>query len=339
MYQTKPHTFITGTTMFKPQSLHMYAISLLLLVMTPLVTIAQPIVDDEGQEISFAKPFSKIISLYPAHTENLASLGCDTELIGIGESDNYPEKFTSKPRFSYRDNTEKFLAAEPDLLLIRPMISRSQPELIEKLRAIGITIVSLQPTSIDQMFSYWQKLGDLCGRNDQAQKMAKKFSDDLTRQEALLPQNEKDRPGVYFESIHSKMKTFDPDAITMFALKIGGGNNIAVDASGRNDSNIAPYGKEKLLSKAEEIDVFLSQVGRMNRVSLTDIYSEPGFQLIKAIRTKSVCLIEEDIVSRPTMRLIDGIRQIHSCLYPNSPSATSMTTGNKPKPTIHITRQ
>lgn len=312
---------------------------LLLSVTTAFSARAQSLVDDEGREVFFEKPFTRIISLYPAHTENLASLGCDTELIGIGDSDNYPEKFSEKPRFSYRDNTEKFLAAKPDLLLIRPMISRSQPELIEKLQTTGITVVSLQPTSINQMFSYWEKLGALCGQSAQAENMVQEFKNEVAIQEALLPQREEDRPGVYFESIHNKMKTFDPDAITIFALKIGGGRNIATDASGRNDSNIAPYGKERLLSKAEEIDVFLSQVGRMNRVSLEDIYHEPGFQLIKAIRSQSVCLIEEDIVSRPTMRLIAGIRKIHSCLYPAESSTSIMSTGNRSKPTTQLTRQ
>lgn len=321
------------------QILFYLIVSLLFLAVTSVSPTAHTLVDDEGKTITFTKPFSRIISLYPAHTENLAALGCNAELIGIGDSDNYPERFTAKQRFSYRDNTEKFLAANPDLLLIRPMISRSQPELIEKLRATGITIISLQPTDIDQMFSYWLKLGDLCGRTIEAQQMVKDFKDQLASQEALLPPDEHSRPNVYFESIHSKMKTFDPDAITMFALKEAGGNNIAVDASGRNDSNIAPYGKERLLAKAEDIDVFLSQVGRMNRVSLTDIYNEPGFQLIKAIRNKAVCLIEEDIVSRPTMRLIDGIRQIHSCLYPGESSATSMPTGNKPTTTTQNIRQ
>jgi len=334
-----PLTSTTDIPMSKPRLPHILVISLLLSAMTTFTLSARPLIDDEGQEISFTRPFSRIISLYPAHTENLASLGCDDALIGIGESDNYPEDFSSRPRFSYRDNTEKFLAAAPDLLLIRPMISRSQPELIEKLRATGITVVSLQPTSIDQMYAYWQQLGDLCGRTDQAEKMVKTFKEEMTRQETLLPPDENDRPGVYFESIHSKMKTFDPDAITMFALKVGGGKNIAVDASGRNDSNIAPYGKERLLARAGEIDVFLSQVGRMNRVTLADIYDEPGFQLIKAIQTRSVCLIEEDIVSRPTMRLIDGIRQIHSCLYSRKPSATSTAPGNMPQPTIQLTRQ
>lgn len=281
---------------------------------------AQTIVDDEGQSLNFTKPFSRIISLYPAHTENLAAMGCNEEMIGIGTGDDYPPEVAGKPRFSYRDNAEKFLAARPDLLLIRPMISRSQPQLIDKLRATGIQVVSLQPTSIEGMFAYWHTLGKICGQEERAAQMVKKFTETVDDLKKRLPPEDK-RPQVYFESIHAKMKTFDPQAITIFALTAGGGRNIATDATGRNDSNIAPYGKERLLAKAAAIDVFLSQVGRMNRIGRADIYHEPGFQLIKAVRNHAVCLIEEELVSRPTMRLLTGIEQIHSCLYKNAPAA------------------
>ncbi|WP_228721335.1 ABC transporter substrate-binding protein [Desulfosediminicola ganghwensis] len=274
------------------------------------------ITDDEGSTIRFDKPFSRIISLYPAHTENLAFLGCDEEFIGIGRSDNYPASISDKNRFSYRDNTEKFLAARPDLILIRPMISRSVPELISKLRSAGITVVSLQPTNIDQMFDYWRLLGLLTGKTTEADKMVQQFTLALDQLEDSIPVPREERPRVYFEAIHSKMKTFAPDAISMFALETGGGLNIANDAVARNNSNIAPYGKERILAKANEIDIYLSQTGRMNRVSLTDIYNEPGFQLIKALQTNSVFLVDEELVSRPTMRLLTGISKIQSALYP-----------------------
>jgi iron complex transport system substrate-binding protein len=311
--------FNTGTAMHNRHIKIIKLLSLLLTVATvalPASVLSFEITDDENQTVNFTAPFSRIISLYPAHTENLAYLGCDAELIGVGESDNFPEAISSKPQFSYRDNVEIFLAAKPDLILIRPMISRSQPELIEKLRASGITIISLQPTSITQIFSYWQKLGQLCGRTDAAELMAQQFQQTLAELKTNIPEQQSDRPLVYFEAIHNKMKTFAPTAISVFALTAGGGRNIADDAVGRNNSNIAPYGKERLLSHADSIDVFLSQTGRMNRVSVDEIYNEPGFQLIKAVQNKSVFLIEEELVSRPTMRLLTGISKIQSFLYP-----------------------
>jgi iron complex transport system substrate-binding protein len=45
--------------------------------------------------------------------------------------------------------------------------------------------------------------------------------------------------------------------------------------------------------------------------------NEPGFKTIKAVAEGEVYLIDEQIVSRPTMRLLDGIYQIGKILYPD----------------------
>lgn len=301
---------------------------LLLIAVAVSPARAATFTDDEGQTVTFDRPFSRIISLYPAHTENLAYMGGDAALIGIGEADRYPESIAGKARFNYRDNAEKFLAAAPDLILIRPMISRAQPELIHKLRESGITVVSLQPTNFDQLFPYWQKLGQLSGRSAQADLMIQNFRKSLADLQAKVPADPEKRPRVYFEAIHSKMKTFDPAAISIFALTAGGGRNVASDASGRNNSNIAPYGKERLLSKGDSIDIFLSQVGRMNRVTLEEIASEPGFNLIKAVRTHCVYLIDEEEISRPTMRLLAGIARIQALLYPDLEKSQQQPAGH-----------
>ena len=155
--------------------LRLLLLLLALVTLMPRPGLAQQIVDQDGEKLTLGKPFTRIISLYPAHTENLAQLGLDSEIIGISTSDTYPEIITAKPRFSDEDNAEKFIAAAPDLILIRPMISRAHPELIKKLRQTGITVVSLQPTTIAEMFSYWQILGQLTGRTSEAQAMQKRF--------------------------------------------------------------------------------------------------------------------------------------------------------------------
>ena len=283
--------------------------------------------DAEGVEVQVIKPFARIISLYPAHTENLISLGAKESLIGVSTSDNEEQpELQGKPKFSYHDNTEKFLAAAPDLIIIRPMISRSQPELIAQLRQAGITVVSLQPTRIEEMFTYWQQLAQLTGREQQGKNMVEQFKKHVTLFGQVIQADVERRPKVYFESIHDKMKTFSPDAIAMFALEAAGGVNVAGDAVGRNNSNIAPYGKERLLSHGDEIDVFVSQVGRMNPISLQDIFSEPGFQLIKAVRENKVFLIDEETVSRPTLRLLQGIAALQAFLYPQSAQSTELVT-------------
>ncbi len=277
---------------------------------------AATLVDQDGNKITFARPFKRIISLYPAHTENLLALGLDQELIGVSAGDE-AAVVRGKEQFRATDNPEKFMAAKPDLILIRPMISRAHPQLLSQLKEAGITIISLQPTSIEEMFGYWHTLGDLSGRAGEAAAMIRTFQSELAAiQQARDKVPVAGRPRVYFESIHGRMKTFAPTSMAVFVLENGGGVNIAADATAKNATNIADYGKERILSHAADIDIYLAQQGQMNRVTRAMIEGEPGFQAIKAIQEGNIFLIDEELVSRPTMRLLQGIRQVRQLLYP-----------------------
>ncbi len=243
------------------------------------------VIDSSGQTLQVTKPFTRIISLYSAHTENLCSLGAEAQLIGIGKGDDYPPVILGKPDFSYREDPEKFIANRPDLVLVRPMIERSYPEFINKLRQAGITVFSLQPNTIEENFAYWRTLGTLTGREAQAKEMITAFTTRLAKvQERLQNIPPEKRPKVYFESIHSKMKTFARDSIAVYVLEQAGGINLAADAEQVRETNIAAYGKERLLSRGSEIDIFLAQEGKMNPVGEEIIRDEPGFQAIKAVR-------------------------------------------------------
>jgi len=280
---------------------------------------AATITDAAGKVIEVNKPFTRIISLYGAHTENLFSLGLDEEIIGVSKSEDYPPKAMQKEVFDYRGDAEKFLAARPDLVLIRPMIQRSKAKLVAKLVEAGITVVSLQPTNIDQTYSYWRKLGVLTGREQSAEKMVQGFKAGLAEiEEQVKTIPAESRKRVYFEAIHRKMKTFAPSSMAMFALTSAGGVNAAPDAKRVRTSNIAAYGKERILARSEEIDVFLAQKGAMNRITRDTIINEPGFAAIKAVRDGQVYLINERLVSRPTMRMLEGIRRIGAILYPKT---------------------
>jgi len=53
----------------------------------------------------------------------------------------------------------------------------------------------------------------------------------------------------------------------------------------------------------------------MNHVTEKMIEQEPGFMAIKAVRNKKIFLVDEKIVSRPTLRLLEGITTIYNLLY------------------------
>lgn len=280
------------------------------------------VVDRSGRRIEVGMPFCRIISLYGAHTENLFALGLDEEIIGVGRNEKFPPEALKKPVFSYHDDAEKFMAAKPDLVLVRPLIDRVYREFVRKLEQAGIAVVSLQPVGIMDMYDYWRDLGRLTGREASAERMVAGFRSAVaavTARVVRIPEAQRKR--VYFEAIHRKMKTFSRSAIAMFVLETAGGVNVAADADQMRQTNIAAYGKERILAKAGEIDVFLAQHGPMNPVSVEAIKSEPGFSVIKAVRENQVYLIDEMIVSRPGPRLIEGILRIEAILYPKNAAA------------------
>ncbi len=277
---------------------------------------ADIIVDNHGRQIEIKTPFNRIISLYGAHTENLFSLGLGDEIIGVSVNDSFPAQARKKMKFSFHDDPEKFIANRPDLVLIRPMIDNGYPQFVQQLERYGITVVSLQPATIPQMYVYWLTLGRLSGKQDQARKMVSGFQKKIAHIQTLtqaLPEKKK----VYFQAIHTRMKTFTPGSMPIFALETAGGINVASDARASRNTNIAIYGKEQILEKASKIDVFLAQRGIMNPVHKEQIINEPGFKIIKAIKNKQVFLIDENIVSRPVPRLYEGIVTMGKLLYPD----------------------
>ena len=304
-------------TRFLVQGMRHVALYLLAAMVLFAATIrAETLTDSDNRTVTFEHPFSRIISMYTAHTENLHALGLTTQVIAVSRGTGlYP----GVPRLNFRDDPERFLALKPDLVLIRPMLSRAHPQMVKRLEESGITVVSLQPVSVDDMFLYWQELGRLTGRRKQAAGMTAQFSSEVRsfrERVSNIPLCK--RKKVYFESIHSKMKTFAPSSMAMFCLETAGGINIAYDAQRVRSTNIAYYGRERILSKAGEIDVFLAQKGRMNPVTVEEIINTPGFEVIKAVQNHRVYLIDEGLVSRPVPGLMQGIEKIYSLLYANT---------------------
>jgi len=292
----------------------MGVLGILLLYTAP--SMAQTIVDHRGRTHEFKVPFKRIISLYGAHTENLFYLGAGEQVTGVSVNDTYPEQVKTKRKFSYHDDPEKFIAVRPDLVLIRPMIENGYPGFVRQLQAYGITVISFQPATIEDVYQYWLSLGKLTGKTRAAKMLVSRFKKNIrqiqTKTTAITPKKK-----VYFQAIHRKMRTFTSGAMAIFALETAGGINIASDARASRNTNVAIYGKERILSKSDQIDVFLAQKGIMNPIRKTDIINEPGFQIIKAVKENQVYLIDESMVSRPVPRLYQGILTIGKRLYPN----------------------
>lgn len=277
--------------------------------------------DSAGREIRVNEPFSRIVSLYSAHTENLYTLGAADQVVGVSRIDaamdgDIGRWAKQKKTLSARNSPERFLAASPDLVIVRPMLDHGYPRLMNQLGRFGVQVISLQPGDIDEMKTYWRILGRLTGREPAAEAMVERFEAGVSKAKAIsgaIPE----RKTVYFEAIHRRFKTFSPGSMPLFALDCAGGINIAHDARPSRGTNIADFGMERIIARGEEIDVYLSQTGHMNRATIEEIRSVPGFTTIRAVRKGEIYRVDEGIVARPTIRLLEGIARIGAILYPD----------------------
>lgn len=258
-------------------------------------------------------PGPRIISLYAAHTEVLLRLGARDNIIGVSRQESYngPETEGWRPEtFSYKDDVEKFLAAKPDIVLARPQHTAGGKHMTEALESAGIRVLPMQVLAASGLYGYWRELAALVGREKEAEEMIAWFDREVMRYRAAS-NKKKANPGVFIESIHREVKTFTPDSLPVWLVELAGGRNVANDAEPATPGVIiAEYGPERLLAKADEIDIFLSQQGAMNRTPVEAVRQRDIYQPLAAFKHGRVFKIPEAILARPTPSLLEGLALI-----------------------------
>lgn len=286
--------------------------------------------DDDGSKISLNKPCSRIISLYSAHTENLYYLGAGNKIIGRYKTCSYPPEAVSLKTYDYNSDPEKVIAAKPDLVLIRPFISKKAPKFVKALKDAGICVVSLYPENIKDFDGYITKLAELTGTESKAETLLTDFHSNIKKTEKFASAA-KQKKTVFFESTEENIRTVTPGSMAGQAIVAAGGINIAKDCKPLSKgSTIAPFGAEKLLKCANSIDVYISQTGSMNSGGdKQSIGERAGFSTIKAVKNGKVFLVNEEIVSSPTFRYEKGVHEIARDLYPEIMDSVGSYKNNK----------
>ncbi|SHJ84023.1 ABC transporter substrate-binding protein [Paramaledivibacter caminithermalis] len=275
-------------------------------------------IDDSNVRIKMNSYAKRIISLYPAHTENLFSLNLDKEIIGVSKSDNYPLAVLDKEAYDYEGEPEKILTAKPDLVLITPFIERENPNFVKTLRRTGINVVSLYPTEFKDFSSYIKKLGMLTGKKNTAKILIENYNHQIQEIKEAT-KNIDNKVNVFLETSEIEYKTILPNSFAAEAIKIAGGINIAKDAA-QIDKRlpIADFGKKAIMENSGNIDIYLSQRGgTFSGGNIHSIVIRPDFDKIKAVQNQRVYTINERLVFHPTIRYIKGIKELCRIFYPD----------------------
>jgi iron complex transport system substrate-binding protein len=270
------------------------------------------IVDGLGTTIRLAGPAQRVVSLAPSNTEILFAVGAGAQVVGRDEFTNYPAEALNLPSVGGsmgNYNAEAIVGLKPDLVLAAEINS---PELIKELQNLGLTVFYLSnPVSLDGMYANLSTVAQLTGQTEQTNTMIEALKQRVAAVKSQLG-TPASLPTVFYEldaSTPNAPYTIGPGSFMDLLIKEAGGVNITADQT----SPWVQLSLEALVVKDPEIIL----LGDSNYgVTPESVGQRAGWEDLKAVKNGKVLPFNDDLVSRPGPRLVDGLEELAKLFHP-----------------------
>lgn len=260
------------------------------------------ITDETGRWFTFMSAPKRIISAMPSNTEILYALGAQDDIVGVTGQCNYPAEAVRKKKIGDTAlNYEQIASLNPDLIV---MLGDAQGKDIEKLRAFGLPVFVINPHNIDELTASIRLLGKITGRQQLAGKLVKSFADEIKKISSRSRGNKRHK--VFVVLWDDPLITSGRDTFIDDLVKRAGGINIGAEGTGPYPA----FSFESLL-KADPDDIIIA--GK----SYTDverITKNQKWKQLRAVRQNRVLLIDSDIITRPSPRLVKALDLVFSLI-------------------------
>src|SRR4051812_31571544 len=137
----------------------------------------------------------RIVSLLPSLTETVCVLGHCNSLVAVDDFSNWPEQVRALPHVGGLEDAsiERIVALAPDVVLLTAS-SRAGA----RLQALGIDIVAMEPKTLDDVHTVFEKIGALLGEPAAAQREWARMNEGIAQAAQSVPASRKGAR-VYFE--------------------------------------------------------------------------------------------------------------------------------------------
>lgn len=275
--------------------------ALLLGLLAPaLAAAATEVRDDLGHTTVFAAPPQRIVSLLPSLTETVCELGACGRLVGVDRYANFPPQVNALPKVGGMDDTniELIASLKPDVVLVA-VSSRVS----ERLRALGLKVVALEPRSYKDVQRVLATLGQVLGVPD-AQRVWRHIEAGVAAAASSVPPAARG-VRVYYEVASGLWAAGTVSFMGETLTRLGAGNIIPAE--------LGPFPKinPEFVVKANP---GLIMVGSRNAEGLAQ---RPGWDRIEAVKRGRICVFkpeEGDILSRPGPRMAEAAQIMARCL-------------------------
>lgn len=261
---------------------------------------SRTIVDELGRTITIPERAGRIVSLAPSITEALFALGAGDRIAGVTSYCDYPPEAALKEKVgdTLKPNIERIVGIKADLVIVST--SSQLEQYIQNLERLGIPVYISNPRNLDQVLQSITSMGRLVGAEDRARELVSDLRTRIDRVASLL--SSADRPRVLFllgtePLITVGGGTFMDDLITR-----AGGRSISTEAGGEYPQ----YSMETAVAKQPEV-IFV----QFDEKQLPDRLKQTP-----AGRANRVYHLDDDLVSRPGPRIVDGLEQMASKIHP-----------------------
>jgi iron complex transport system substrate-binding protein len=287
----------------------------------------------------------RIVSLLPSATEIVCTLGLEDALVGITHECDYPETVTGKPRLTasrishetmtsaeidhavrsqldghgsiYELDEERMKALGPTLILTQELcdvcaVSYERVERAARTFDAGVRVVSLEPNTIEDIFTNIRTVGQLTGREKEADQVVGQLSARLTLTAAAL-ENVRRRPRTLM--LEWLEPPFAPGHWVPEQVRLAGGDH----AFGRAGQPSRTATAAEITAYAPEV-VVLIPCGYYKEDILRQLPQSrlpEGWMELPAVESGEVWAVDAtSYFSRPGPRVVDGVEILARILHP-----------------------
>jgi iron complex transport system substrate-binding protein len=259
------------------------------------------IVDDRGRAVHLAAPAQRIVSLLPSLTETVCALNACNRLVGVDRYSNWPASVKALPQLGGLEDTqiERLVALKPDLVL-----AVGAARAIDRLEALGITVMALEPQSLADTQRVLDKVAQALG--DRAAGLAawQRIDARITAAAARVPVALRGKK-VYFEVAAAPYAAGAASFVGETLARLGVGN--VVPAALGSFPKLNP----EFVVRAQP-DIVMASAR-----ALAEMPSRPGWAGLTALQTQKTCGFPADRwdpLVRPGPRLAEAAEILADCL-------------------------
>ncbi|MCQ1539080.1 cobalamin-binding protein [Methanocalculus taiwanensis] len=288
------------------------------------------VTDDSGREVAIRAYPKRIVSLAPSNTELLFAIGVGDRLVGVAEQSDYPaeaRQIESMGGFT-TISAEKVVSAKPDLVVAAP---KNSEEVLNRLRSLGITVLIIDPATIDEILETIILLGRVSGAEDEAEALNQELSMRITAVEERVA-TRSNTPSVAHIVWHDPIWVSGDRTFQNEVIRTAGGRNAFAEL---DEWKIV--GLEEFVSANPDYILVSSGTG-MGKAGYDVIYTyvmtEPRLARLDAVQNGRVCIIESDVISRGGPRIVDALEEVAEALHPElyNPSVREMPQAEESSP-------